>query len=196
MSFPTIPLPKFTGVIPDNKILSGTHGELNMTHAEIWTTLKILNWTKDYLTGKGIANARLEAEWMLCAATGLDRVGLYLNFDKPLNETELAAYRDMVSRRGRREPRRRRRHHPARIQVGDADRRLASRMSSQGRCAEPAPAGVAPGAAASSGSPLFGGRAFAGSVFAGRTFAPASGLRADFPLSVSRFIDAGSRNRA
>src|SRR5450631_1550372 len=104
MSFPTIPLPKFTGVIPDNKILSGTHGELNMTHAEIWTTLKILNWTKDYLTGKGIANARLEAEWILCAATGLDRVGLYLNFDKPLNETELAAYRDMVSRRGRREP--------------------------------------------------------------------------------------------
>lgn len=75
-----------------------------MTHPETWTTLKILTWTKEYLGAKGIENARLEAEWMLCAATGLDRVGLYLNFDKPLNSVELAAYRAMVSRRARREP--------------------------------------------------------------------------------------------
>lgn len=75
-----------------------------MTEPEIWTTVKILNWTKDYLAGKGIENARREAEWMLCAATGLDRVGLYLGFEKPLNEIELAAYRAMVARRAKREP--------------------------------------------------------------------------------------------
>lgn len=75
-----------------------------MTQPETWTTLKILSWTKDYLAAKGIDNARLEAEWLLCAATGLDRVGLYLNFDKPLNDEELASYRVMVTRRGRREP--------------------------------------------------------------------------------------------
>jgi len=75
-----------------------------MTHPETWTTLKILTWTKEYLEAKGIENARLEAEWMLCTATGLDRVGLYLNFDKPLNNAELVAYRAMVSRRARREP--------------------------------------------------------------------------------------------
>lgn len=69
-----------------------------------WTTLKVLTWTKDYLSSRGIANARLEAEWLLCAATGLDRVGLYLQYDKPLNERELADYRAMVARRGRREP--------------------------------------------------------------------------------------------
>jgi release factor glutamine methyltransferase len=75
-----------------------------MAQAEIWTTLKVLDWTKEFLTGKGIENARREAEWMLCAATGLDRVGLYLNFEKPLVDGELAAYRAMVARRGRREP--------------------------------------------------------------------------------------------
>lgn len=75
-----------------------------MATLEIWTTLKLLAWTKDFLHSKGIANARLEAEWLLCAATGLDRVGLYLQYDKPLNESELAAYRAMVTRRGRREP--------------------------------------------------------------------------------------------
>lgn len=75
-----------------------------MTQPEVWTTLKVLTWTKEYLAARGIENARREAEWLLCAATGLDRVGLYLNFDKPLNEVELAAYRAMVIRRGRREP--------------------------------------------------------------------------------------------
>jgi release factor glutamine methyltransferase len=75
-----------------------------MTQTEIWTTLKVLDWTKAFLVSRGIENARLEAEWLLCAATGLDRVGLYLNFEKPLNDDELAAYRIMVARRGRREP--------------------------------------------------------------------------------------------
>lgn len=71
---------------------------------EVWTTLKLLNWTKGYLAGKGVVNARLEAEWMLSAATGLDRVGLYLNFEKPLNDDELAVFRAMVTRRAKREP--------------------------------------------------------------------------------------------
>lgn len=75
-----------------------------MAVEEIWTTLKVLTWTKDFLLSKGVVNSRLEAEWLLCAATGLDRVGLYLQYDKPLNDTELAEYRAMVTRRARREP--------------------------------------------------------------------------------------------
>ena len=75
-----------------------------MTHTESWTTLKVLGWTREFLAARGVDNARLEAEWLLCAATGLDRVGLYLNFDKPLNDDELRSYRSMVARRGKREP--------------------------------------------------------------------------------------------
>jgi release factor glutamine methyltransferase len=71
---------------------------------ETWTVLNILAWTKNYLAGKGVENARLESEWLLSAALGLDRVGLYVNFDKPLTETELAVYRGMIARRARREP--------------------------------------------------------------------------------------------
>lgn len=71
---------------------------------ETWTVLKVLNWTKEYLAGKGVENARLEAEWLLCAALGLDRVGLYVNFDRPLTPAELTAYREMVARRAQREP--------------------------------------------------------------------------------------------
>lgn len=75
-----------------------------MVVPEVWTTLKILNWTKEYLLSKGVVNARLEAEWLLCAVMRLDRVGLYLQYDKPLNDIELSAYRAMVARRARREP--------------------------------------------------------------------------------------------
>ena len=75
-----------------------------MSSQEIWTTLKILAWTKEYLLTKGVVNARLEAEWLLCAAMKLDRVGLYLQYDKPLNDAELASYRALVARRARREP--------------------------------------------------------------------------------------------
>jgi len=71
---------------------------------EIWTTLKVLSWTTGYLTDKGVENARREAEWLLCEATGLDRMGLYLAFEKPLLDQELAPYRSMVARRGNREP--------------------------------------------------------------------------------------------
>lgn len=75
-----------------------------MLQPDIWTILKVLSWTKEYLSGKGIGNSRLEAEWMLCAVTGHDRVGLYLNYDKPLSDEELTNYRAMVTRRAKREP--------------------------------------------------------------------------------------------
>lgn len=75
-----------------------------MAKDEIWTTLKVLNWTKEFLASKGVLNSRLESEWLLCAATGLDRVGLYLNYEKPLIDSELSVFRAMVARRARREP--------------------------------------------------------------------------------------------
>lgn len=81
-----------------------SHTGAEMAGNERWTTLKVLTWTKEFLLSKRISNARLEAEWLLCAALGLDRVGLYLQYDRPLNDSELALYRAMVSRRARREP--------------------------------------------------------------------------------------------
>ena len=33
----------------------------------VWTIMKILNWTKQYFTDKGVENPRLDAEVLLCA---------------------------------------------------------------------------------------------------------------------------------
>jgi release factor glutamine methyltransferase len=74
------------------------------TEHEIWTILKVLNWTKGYLAEKGVENARLEAEWLLSAQLELDRIGLYVNFEKPLLPHELTALRGTVARRAKREP--------------------------------------------------------------------------------------------
>ncbi|RMF42506.1 MAG: peptide chain release factor N(5)-glutamine methyltransferase [Deltaproteobacteria bacterium] len=72
--------------------------------AETWTVLGVLKWTAGHLRAKGVENGRLDAEWMLADLLGLDRVGLYLHFDRPLQADELAAYRERVRRRARREP--------------------------------------------------------------------------------------------
>lgn len=69
-----------------------------------WTPLRLLRWTADYLTGKGIERARLDAEVMLADLLGMERVGLYLNFDRPLKKDELAAFRERVRRRAAHEP--------------------------------------------------------------------------------------------
>lgn len=71
---------------------------------ESWTVLKILQWTADYFAGKEIDSARFEAELLLAATLDLDRVGLYVNFERPLDAAELEAFRELVQRRAKREP--------------------------------------------------------------------------------------------
>jgi release factor glutamine methyltransferase len=72
--------------------------------AEGWTILELLRWTTGYLGEKGCPAPRLDAEVLLAHALGLDRVGLYLNYERMLSPTELAGYRELVKRRARREP--------------------------------------------------------------------------------------------
>jgi len=72
--------------------------------AEVWTTLRLLNWTQGYFGQKGIDAPRLTAELLLAHALRCDRVRLYLDFDKPLGDAELAAFRELVRRRAEREP--------------------------------------------------------------------------------------------
>ncbi|MCK5826738.1 MAG: peptide chain release factor N(5)-glutamine methyltransferase [Desulfuromusa sp.] len=73
-------------------------------HSETWTLLKLLRWTTNYFAEKGIDNPRLDAELLLADVLRLDRVGLYLNYDRPLSHDELDVVRPLVKKRGQREP--------------------------------------------------------------------------------------------
>lgn len=72
--------------------------------SETWTIQRVLDWTVGYLERKGDERPRLSAEWLLAHVTGLSRVELYVNFDRPMNTDELAAMHEAVARRGRGEP--------------------------------------------------------------------------------------------
>lgn len=71
---------------------------------DIWTIKAALDWTVGYLERKGDASPRLSAEWLMSEATGLSRIELYVNFEKPLSSDERAVLRDFVARRGKGEP--------------------------------------------------------------------------------------------
>lgn len=72
--------------------------------ATTWTIKSCLDWTRGYLERRGDDKARLAAEWLLTAATGLDRVRLYINFDRPLTPAELNRLHAMIKRRAAGEP--------------------------------------------------------------------------------------------
>src|SRR5262247_3579635 len=64
-----------------------------------WTTLGVLEWTTQRFSGAGIAAARLEAQLLLAHVLGCSRVDLYTGFDKPLGDSELSGYRELIKRR-------------------------------------------------------------------------------------------------
>jgi len=65
----------------------------------VWTVLDLLRWTADHFTSRGIETARLDAECLLAHALGSERLHLYLEFDKPVQQAERAAFRELVRRR-------------------------------------------------------------------------------------------------
>jgi release factor glutamine methyltransferase len=67
------------------------------------TVGEVLRRATEHL-GKSSETARLDAELLLAHTLGRQRIDLYTDFDRPLENSELDGYRDLVARRGRREP--------------------------------------------------------------------------------------------
>jgi len=74
-----------------------------MTH-RTWTIKEILTVTAEFLREKHIESPRLCAEVLLSLELRKTRVELYLSFDQPLGDSEVAQYRALVKRRLNREP--------------------------------------------------------------------------------------------
>lgn len=67
--------------------------------ARSWTVLELLRWTTGHFAERGIETARLDAECLLAEALGATRLRLYLDFEKPVTESERAIFRELVRRR-------------------------------------------------------------------------------------------------
>jgi release factor glutamine methyltransferase len=78
---------------------------MSEAHDRAWTLSDILGVTVGFLARKNPGSSpRLDAELLLSRVLGIPRVGLYLNFDRILDPGEVAAFRELVRRRGQHEP--------------------------------------------------------------------------------------------
>ncbi|MBW2296501.1 MAG: peptide chain release factor N(5)-glutamine methyltransferase [Deltaproteobacteria bacterium] len=69
-----------------------------------WTILNLLKWTTTYFKTHAIDNPRSTAEVLLSHALGLQRIDLYLQFDRPMHADELKIFKALIKRRLAREP--------------------------------------------------------------------------------------------
>lgn len=68
------------------------------------TVLELLNLSTDYLRKRRIEHARRQAEELLGEALQTGRLGLYLQYDRPVTQSEVDLCREWLKRRGEGEP--------------------------------------------------------------------------------------------
>ncbi len=68
------------------------------------TVLEAIQKSADFLGKKKVESPRLQTELLLAHLLRMPRMKLYLNFDRRLTSAETDALRELVKRRGRREP--------------------------------------------------------------------------------------------
>lgn len=68
------------------------------------TVLETIQKSADFLAKRGVQSPRLQAELLLAHLLKMPRMKLYLNFERQLTEEETGPFRELVVRRGRREP--------------------------------------------------------------------------------------------
>lgn len=72
--------------------------------ADVWTIRQVVAWAAEDFARKEIGSARLDAELLVAHALKISRVGLYLDLERPLSETEREEIRTLITRRRGREP--------------------------------------------------------------------------------------------
>jgi release factor glutamine methyltransferase len=66
--------------------------------------IDVVRLSTGYLEHRGCESPRLDAELLAAHALGVSRIDIYLQFDRPLDDAELSAIRELVRRRGSGEP--------------------------------------------------------------------------------------------
>ena len=68
------------------------------------TVLEAIQKSTEFLVKKSVESPRLQTELLLAHLLKMPRMKLYLNFDRALSPAEIDSLRELVKRRGQREP--------------------------------------------------------------------------------------------
>jgi release factor glutamine methyltransferase len=68
------------------------------------TVLEAIKRSTEFLTRKGVESPRLQTELLLAHLLQYPRMKLYLDFERPLTPAQVEALRELIRRRGQREP--------------------------------------------------------------------------------------------
>ncbi len=74
-------------------------GATEVKNPELWTTKRILEWTRSYFEERGVDSPRLCAELLLTHVLSVERVDLYLDYERPLSLSERDQYKALVKMR-------------------------------------------------------------------------------------------------
>jgi len=66
---------------------------------QTWNVKSVLEWAINYFKNKNIPQPRLSAELLLSSALNLNRINLYLNYNRILNQQELGIYKKYILKR-------------------------------------------------------------------------------------------------
>src|SRR5881392_2944607 len=69
-----------------------------------WTIRRLLEWTTGFFSRKNLDPARLSAELLLSHVLNVPRIKLYTDYERPLDEEQLARFRELVQRAAEQEP--------------------------------------------------------------------------------------------
>jgi release factor glutamine methyltransferase len=72
--------------------------------AQQWNVLSLLEWAAEYLRARGFEEARCTVDLLLAHVLRLERMSLYLQFDRPLTPAELQQFKSLFKRRLEHEP--------------------------------------------------------------------------------------------
>jgi release factor glutamine methyltransferase len=68
------------------------------------TVLEAIQKSAEFLGKKNVESPRLQVELLLAHLLKMPRMNLYLNFERALSPAEMDSLRELVKRRGQREP--------------------------------------------------------------------------------------------
>jgi release factor glutamine methyltransferase len=68
------------------------------------TILEVIQRSTDFLSKKGVESPRLQVELLIAHVLKMKRMQIYLNFERAVADADLQTLREMVQRRGNREP--------------------------------------------------------------------------------------------